>query len=423
MIEFRMPSLGADMDAGTVLEWRIAPGDQVHRGQVVALIDTEKAEIEAEIWDDGVVDRIVVPVGQKVAVGTVLATLQPPGAAAEAPGAALPEREEAPPAPASAAVPAPAPPAAVAPVAPPRPAPTPPEPPAAAPGLRATPRARRLARELGVDLAALRGSGPEGAVTGEDVEAAASLERPAPAPEAPPRQAAEGEVPAGRGGPERMESMRRAIAAAMARSKREIPHYYLETEIDLGRALEWLEAENLARPVTERILPAALLLKAVALGLAKVPELNGHWVDGKLRPADGVHLGVAIALRGGGLIAPAIHRADERSLGELMAALRDLVQRAREGGLRSSEMMDATATVTNLGDTGVEKVTGVIYPPQVALVGFGRIVERPRALKGMIGVRPVVTATLSADHRASDGQRGARFLRAVARHLEEPEQL
>ena len=217
--------------------------------------------------------------------------------------------------------------------------------------------------------------------------------------------------------------MRDAIAALMARSKREIPHYYLQTEIDMSRALGWLHEENLRRPVTERLLSSVLLLSAVAHAVVEMPELNGFWVDGAFRPADGVHLGVAISLRGGGLIAPALHHADHKSLDELMAGVRDLVGRARTGRLRGSEMSDPTITVTNLGDRGVDLVHGVIYPPQVALVGFGAVRERPWAADGMLGVRPVVIATLAADHRASDGHAGSRLLTLIDHRLQEPEQL
>ena len=217
--------------------------------------------------------------------------------------------------------------------------------------------------------------------------------------------------------------MRAAIAALMARSKREIPHYYLQTEIDLTRALGWLHEENLSRPVAERLLPSALLLSAVAHAVVEMPQLNGFWVGGAFRPADGVHLGVAISLRGGGLIAPALHHADRKSLDELMAGVRDLVGRARTGRLRGSEMSDPTITVTNLGERGVDLVHGVIYPPQVALVGFGGVRERPWASDGMLGVRPTVIATLAADHRASDGHTGSRLLTLIDHRLQEPEQL
>jgi pyruvate dehydrogenase E2 component (dihydrolipoamide acetyltransferase) len=217
--------------------------------------------------------------------------------------------------------------------------------------------------------------------------------------------------------------MRHAIAAAMARSKREIPHYYLATTIDMTSALEWLEAENLKRPVTERLLYPVLLLRAVALAIGKVPEMNGYWVDGAFQPGKGIHIGVAVSLRAGGLVAPAIHDVGRLSLGDLSQRLVDLVKRARAGVLRSSEIADATITVTNLGEQGVETVFGVIYPPQVALVGFGKIVEQPRAVDGMIGVHRTIVATLAADHRASDGHRGGLFLSAIGRLLQEPEKL
>jgi len=209
----------------------------------------------------------------------------------------------------------------------------------------------------------------------------------------------------------------------MARSKREIPHYYLSSDIDLARTATWLEEHNAAVPVTERLLPAVVLLKATALALHETPDLNGTWEDGAFRRADAVHLGMAVALRGGGLVAPAIHDADTRSLPELMEALRDLVARARAGRLRSSEMSDPTVTVTSLGDQGVDVVLPVIYPPQVAIVGFGRIRERAWAVDGLIGVRPVVTASLAADHRVTDGHIGALFLTALDRTLQRPEDL
>lgn len=217
--------------------------------------------------------------------------------------------------------------------------------------------------------------------------------------------------------------MRKVIAASMARSKREIPHYYLGTPIDMKRATVWLTAENLKRPITERLLYSVMLLKAVAVAVRKFPEMNGFWKDGAFLPSDAIHLGVAISLRQGGLIAPAIHDVDRKSLDEIMNSLRDLVKRVRAGVLRSSEISDATITVTSLGEQGVESVFGVIYPPQVALVGFGKIVERPWAANGMVGVRPVIVASLAADHRVSDGHRGGLFLSTIERLLQEPEKL
>jgi pyruvate dehydrogenase E2 component (dihydrolipoamide acetyltransferase) len=412
-----MPSLGADMEAGTVLEWHVRPGDAVVRGQIVMLVDTEKAEIEAEIWEDGVVEEILVPVGRKVPVGTPLLRLAE--AAARAPAAPAAPPPAAPPAPAAALPPA---------------APVPAAPSTAvvpAPGERiaASPHARRLARELGVDLASVRGSGPGGAIRAEDVSAAAGAAAP-PAPSRPPA-AAEARPPGAAPAPpptealaaERLASMRQAIATSMARSKREIPHYYLATDVDASRAVAWLAAENATRPVADRLLLGVLLLKATAKALLRVPELNGHYLDGRFVPGSGIHLGVAIAVRGGGLLAPALLDVDRKPLDALMSELRDLVARARRARLRGAETTAATLTVTSLGDLGVDQVFGVIQPPQVALVGFGAVRERPWAEAGLLGVRPVVTTTLSADHRVSDGLRGARLLTAIAQQLREPEKL
>jgi pyruvate dehydrogenase E2 component (dihydrolipoamide acetyltransferase) len=296
-------------------------------------------------------------------------------------------------------------PAAVAPPA--APPIVPPAPRVAAPGerIRVSPLARQAAARLGVDLAAVRGTGAGGAVTLEDVERAAA------APPAPGRPRLD------------RARMRQTIAAAMTRAKREIPHYYLAHTIDMQRALAWLAGENTRRPVTERLLYNVLLLKAVALAVREVPELNSVWRGEHAEPSERVHLGVAVSLRGGGLVAPALHDADRAPIGELMGALRDLVQRARSGGLRSSELSDPTITVTSLGEQGIETVFGIVYPPQVAIVGFGRLAERPWVVDGAVVPRPLVTVTLSADHRVSDGHRGGLFLAAVDRLLQAPERL
>jgi pyruvate dehydrogenase E2 component (dihydrolipoamide acetyltransferase) len=371
-----MPSLGADMTEGSLLEWLVHPGDRVHRGDLVAVVKTDKADVEVEVFDDGVIGALLVPEGDEMLpIGTPLATIvtDAPAAPAAAPHAA-------------------APPAAVPPAAPA---------PAGGPRVAASPLARRRAAELGIDLAHLpppRDGRPLGVA---DVEQAAR--RP---PVAPDRSA-----------------MRRTIGALMARSKREIPHYYLTEDIELSHTLAWLARYNADVPLTDRVLRAAVLYKAVARAARDHPAMNGYWRDDAFVPADGVHLGIAIALRGGGLVAPAIRDVDRLALGELMSRLRDLTARVRGGRLRGSEMTDATLTVTSLGDQGVGAVYGVIHPPQVALVGFGRIGDRVWDAGGGIGIRPVVTATLAADHRASDGLAGARFLSAIARRLHEPEEL
>jgi pyruvate dehydrogenase E2 component (dihydrolipoamide acetyltransferase) len=276
--------------------------------------------------------------------------------------------------------------------------------------VRASPAARRRAEQLGIPLAGLAGSGPGGAVLLADVRPGAGAPKTAAAP-APKRR---GFDPA---------AMRRAIAAAMTRSKREIPHYYLTQTLCLEPALDWLSAANQTRGVAERLLPAALFLRAIGLALARVSGFNGFCEDGSYRPGAGIHVGWAVALRGGGLIAPAIRDVDRRSLDELMAALRDLVARARGGGLRGSELTDATVTVTSLGERGVETVLPIIHPPQVAMIGVGAIVERPWAGDRGVAVKPLVTLTLAADHRVSDGHQGSRLLAEVERLLTQPEDL
>jgi pyruvate dehydrogenase E2 component (dihydrolipoamide acetyltransferase) len=217
--------------------------------------------------------------------------------------------------------------------------------------------------------------------------------------------------------------MREAIAAAMAHSKREIPHYYLSHAIDLTPASDWLARRNADLPPDRRVLMGVLFIKAVALTLRRFPELNGFDRDGRFEPATGIHVGTATAIRGGGLVAPAIHDADQLDLDTLMARLRDLVARVRAGTLRGSELSDPTVTVSSLGERGVDRLYGIIYPPQVAIVGFGTPSPRPWVLDGQVVPRTIVTATLAADHRHSDGHRGALILAHLGQRLQEHETL
>lgn len=391
MIEFKLPSLGADMDKGTLLEWRVQVGDTVRKGDVVAVVDTTKAAIDVESWQEGTVHELLLQPGATVPVGTPMAILLQPGDTPEQIAAFKAQL-------ASAQLEAAAvPPAATVTVVPASGSPAP------EPSRHASPAARKRAHELGIDIASVRGTGPRGAITIADVEEAA---------------ATAAARPVGRG-----VQMRRTIAAAMARSKREIPHYYLSEQMNLAAALEWLKAENERRAVTERLLIAALYLKAVALAARKHPRMNGYYINGEFKPAASVNVGVAISLREGGLIAPAIHDVDGISLHEVMHALSDLVTRARAGSLRSSEIAEPTLTVTNLGEQSVDAVYGIIYPPQVALVGFGRIRERATVVNGEVRAVPAVTVSLSADHRASDGHDGALFLAEVRELLQHPEKL
>ena len=394
MAEFRMPSLGADMEAGTLVQWLVKPGDRIKHGDIVAVVETQKGAIEIESFQSGQIEKFLVDVGTEVPVGTPLAEIRAEGEAKPA---------EAKPAAAAAAPPPKAPAAAPPPVRAPA---APPVAPAAA-GTRSSPAARRLAEERGIDLSTVRGTGPQGAITSADVER---------------RLGAAGAVPEKKRAPSlNLDAMRTAIAAAMARSKREIPHYYLEHQVDVTPCEQWLAQKNATLPPDARLLIGALALKAVALAARRFPAFNGFYRDNKFEQAEAVHVGVAIAIRGGGLAAPALHDADKLSLDDLMARMRDLVQRTRAGRIRSSEIADPTITVSSLGERGVEALYGVIYPPQVAIIGFGKVVLRPWVIDGAIGPRSVVTMTLAADHRVSDGHAGALFLAEIGRLLQEPD--
>jgi pyruvate dehydrogenase E2 component (dihydrolipoamide acetyltransferase) len=453
MTDFTMPSLGADMASGKILEWLVKPGDQVKRGDPMAVVDTDKAAVEIETFQSGTVGDLLVQPGEQVDVGTPLATLLPAGE-----GRRPPPGPEGAPAkrartkPAAAHAPTPQRPTSPpGPEAPPRTAegarpvaPRVPPPPvrhhaaelgvdlavvrgtgpggritrhdvdAAARRPRVSPYARRLASELGVDLAGVTGTGTAGAVRAEDVRAAASVPQPE---ETTPRVP----QPAPTATPARSE--RATIAALMSRSKREIPHYYVVTTVDMHAVVTWLRQTNRDRPVTERIVPAAALLRAVALTARTMPQLNGFWVDDAFVPGEDVHIGVAISVRHGALVAPALHGAADLGLPDLMHQLRNLVARTRTGRLTRAELTDPTLTVTDLGEQGVEEVIGVIQPPQVALVGIGRMADRPWAVDGLLGVRPLVRISLSGDHRATDGYTGARFLATIDDLLQQPEAL
>jgi len=379
--EFRLPALGADMEEGTVVQWNVAPGDAVRRGQVVAVVETDKGAIDVEIFEDGVMRELVVQPGTKVPVGTVLARLETAGESAS-----------------------------------PSPAPGPAGAAETAAGSRAriSPAARVRARELGVEVASLTGTGPGGAITIEDVEKA---KRPAqPSREPPAAKAGEHDM-AQAGG------MRAAIATAMSRSKREIPHYYLSLTKDVTGAVDWLAARNASVPVTERLLFTALLIKAVALTCRDVQGFSGFYRDGRYEPGPSVHVGVAVALRGGGLVAPAIMDTADKPLPALMEEFRQLVMRARGGRLRASELAAPSIIVTSLGDADVDAVFPIIQPPQVAIVGSGAVSSRPWVVDGKVEPRQLIVLSLGADHRVTDGRLGAQFLAGIAERLAAPGKL
>jgi len=389
MADFVMPVLGADMKAGELVAWLKQPGDEIRRGDVIAEVETDKAVIEIESMFSGTIEKLLLEPGDKVPVGSVMATIHAEGAEPTIAPVAVQ--------------------AAPTPTGGRRPRGKGTTPAAAGGRLRISPVAQQLAAEKGIDLSSVTGSGPGGRIMVRDVEEVVAA-REAVAP-SPPAVA------------DRSVRMRQSIAAAMSRSHREIPHFHVQSVIDMSRAIAWLTEENTRRPVAQRLIYGVLLVKAAALALRKVPDLNAVWAEDHVELKPAVHVGVAIALPGGGLVSPAIHDTDQLSLSDLMAQFRDLVQRARAGRLRSSELSDPTVTVTSLGEQGAESVFGLINPPQVALVGFGRLTERPWVVDGRIEARRVVHASLAGDHRAVDGYRGSVYLAELDRLLQEPESL
>ncbi|MBN2870053.1 MAG: 2-oxo acid dehydrogenase subunit E2 [Campylobacterales bacterium] len=384
MSTFVMPSLGADMESAVLMEWKVKEGDHVRKGDIIAEVETSKGVIEIEVFEEGTIEKLLVAEETECAVGAPLALIRSEGESASEPAAAPPLPEI----PTEPAEPVP-------------PETLPQTPPSGSPSaerIKASPVARKKAKELGIDLFSLAAAGEE--VHLSEVEAAAK----------PPQ-------------PPSMGGMRQAIARAMSRSNTEIPHYYLSTSINMTPALRWLSDLNAARSIDQRILPAALLIRAVVKALQEVPELNGFWRDDALHPSGEIHPGIAIALRKEGLITPALLNAGEMDLNRTMEALGDLISRTRAGKLRSSELTQQTVTVTNLGDLGVQSVYGVIYPPQVALVGLGKIIDAPWAEGDALTVRKVMQVTLAGDHRATDGRTGGQFLQELERLLQHPEEL
>ena len=401
MGEFIMPSLGSDMEAGTLVEWEKNPGDKVSRGDVVAVVETQKGAIEIEAFENGILTRQLIEIGTEVPVGTPMAVIDS-ATSSTTPDDTVTvvecidgERK------------------------------------------RITPAARACARKVGLDANTLTGSGPSGAVVLDDVLSATSV--PHEAVDLNPQKQDEEQrlvieeslskviIAPDKVQPEpvqAMAAMRSAISAAMSRSKKEIPHYYLAHTINISATMAWLEDINSKRDLSQRLLLGVLLLKAIAKACNKYGEFNGHWQDGDFHPSDTVHVGMAINLRGGGLVAPAIHDTHELDIDQLMERMRDLVERVRAGRFRATELSDPTITVSSLGDRGVNSLLGVVYPPQVALVGFGT--PSLRALVGDDGdihAGTVIDVTLAADHRVSDGHRGALFLRFIQKQLEHPEEL
>jgi pyruvate dehydrogenase E2 component (dihydrolipoamide acetyltransferase) len=420
---FRMPSLGADMTEGRITEWLIQPGDHVERGQIVVVVETDKSDIEVEVFEPATVVELLVGEGEMVAVGTPIAEF----AGTEA------DVRSTPPAPIRQPEPKPE----------SKSGPGPESKPGPESAHVTSPVIRHLAEQLHVDPARLHGTGPGGRVHRDDVEAAANVaRRPRITPRARRLLHERGIDPAGVADqgyitgdhvlamridttagpaepalptepttkPTRTETMRRHIADLMSRSWAEIPHFHVSRRLDLGPTTAGLALYNEQRALTDRVVPGALLLCAAARAAAKVGACNGWWRDERFEPATDVRLGVVLSLRTGGIIVPTIERADQLTPGEMMARLTELVQRARQGRLRASDLAEATITVTNLGDLGADAVAGVIHPPQVAIVGFGAIHDEVLPVDERATIRPVVHASLAGDHRAIDGVTGSRYL-------------
>lgn len=390
MIEFKMPSLGADMEAGTLIEWRKKPGDFVKRGDIIAEVETQKGLIEIEVFDEGIVGVLLIKEGAKVPVGTAMALINPTETTLETRREKIPEKPT----------------VKIQPTEEEefekvavekfegRPS-------------KASPLAKRIATENNIDLLQIQGTGEDGAITKDDVDKAICQKREIQKPEET--------LP-------NNEAIRRAIAKAMSKSNTEIPHYYLEKRIDITKALTWLRQTNNKRPIQKRLLPAALLIKAVAKSLLDFPELNAIWDNG-LRIKTEINIGFVVSLRGGGVIIPTIQNASDKNIDQIMEDLNDIIPRARAMKLRSSDLTASTITITSLGEGGADAVFGVIYPPQVAIIGFGGSSQQPFVENGMLGIRTVFTVTLAGDHRATDGLTGSDFLVTLNKQLQNPEAL
>jgi len=445
MSEYKMPSLGADMEDAVLVEWKVKKGDQVRKGDIIAEIETVKGAIDVEVFEDGIVEKIMAKPGQKLPVGAVLAFINTDSVKLHI--AVDPEEEkpkekpmEIPPV---KDPPESIPPIEIPPIGDPKRDPIPPEivpttdpvrqpPPPEVPfsknkingstRIKASPLAKRIASDLGIDLQVISSSHDSGVIHKIDVENYVKTQRKIQET-IPGKSEVASTISAQIPATSKKEKMRSAIAAAMSRSNREIPHYYLETSIDMKKALEWLENENQKRKVKERLLSVVLLLKATALALVEVPALNAYWTEDGHQIQEAINIGFTISLRQGGLVIPAIQQVDQKSLGVIMEEVTDVIQRARTAKLRSSELTEGTITITNVGERGAEKVFGIIYPPQVALIGFGKIIEKPWAVDEMLAIHPVLTVTLAGDHRATDGMTGSRFLEKLNLLLQNPQQL
>jgi len=411
--EVTMPSMGADMTEGTIAKWLKAEGDSVSRGDKLAEIETDKTVVEMEAYAEGLLRKIVVPEGTLVQVGTVIAFIGDAGdeiteVAEAVPAAEAPKSEAEP----VSATPAPAPVQQAAPT--PAPAPV-----AAAPGgrVKASPIARKLAEEKGIDIAAVPGTGPGGRITKTDVDNFT----PSPAFAASGGRAAV--VMDGSDTP--LSSMRQAIARVTVKSKTESPHYYVTHEVNMGPAMTFRAQLNEALVDDgERVSVNDMVLRAVAIALLKHPKWNSSFDGDKLIGHADINLGVAIALEEG-LIVPAVIGIQNMSLIEISRAVRDLGKRARgEGGsLTQSEMTAGTFGTSNLGMFATDTFAAIIVPPNAGIIAVGAVKEKPIVKDGEIVIGKTMNATISADHRVGDGAEAAILMGEFQKALENPARL
>jgi pyruvate dehydrogenase E2 component (dihydrolipoamide acetyltransferase) len=419
-----MEALSPTMEEGQLVQWLKAEGDEISNGDVLAEIETDKATMELVARGDGILRKIFVAAGATAPVGSVIAVIATgdedisgiQGVSAGGATAVAAPPADAPSKPSSAKVEAPAP-ASAAPAA--APAPSAPasraSPDIAEDGgrVKASPLARRLADEMGVDISRVQGSGPGGRVVKRDIEAAKAAGVPAPSVAAWVPSGAEYEdVPA--------SQMRKTIAKRLVMSLGPVPTFYLTVDVDMGRVIEARESLNaIVEKDGLKISINDLVLKAVAGALARHPECNAQWHETFVRRFNSVHLGVAVAIEDG-LITPVIRDAQAKGIARISAEVRELAGRAREKKLRPEEYTGATFSVSNLGMLGIREFTALINPPEAGILAIGAMEETPVVVNGAVVVRPRMRVTMSCDHRVIDGAQGSRFLQTLVAMLEEP---
>lgn len=360
-----MPSLGADMDEGRLMKWKIKIGDRVLKNQIIASIETTKSVVDIESFREGVVTSLEVNEGDVVQVGKTIAVLEVKGDEILDRNVSemnVLKKENI--------------------------------------RFRISPVAKKMAEMNHLDVSLVKGTGVDGEITLKDIEEKILVQT---------KKNFSG------------VNLRQAIAAVMSRSKREIPHYYLKKRMHLDSLMIWLDETNKKLEPSERLLLPALLMYATTAALKKIPEMNGYFKENTFQTFENINLGIAFSVKGGGVIVPAVLDADKMSKEELNRSVQNLALRAKEGKLNNRELNEGTVTITNLGDLGCDEVYGIIFPPQVAIIGIGHIRKEPIVdHQNLVRVGHVMDVTLSADHRVSDGLLGAKFLNEIEKYINNP---